>query len=128
MVSKHQQKNHRAISLIDGFYRSVTPPLSLAARLSLPLPHSRRPWKGEEARLVSAVARVAVTLDLEATGGSAAPREGRAVFTVYAFRTGGPGVISLFQEWDNWAVENRFAESFPLSETMKQIIQVGRGM
>ena len=85
---------------------------------------SRRPWT--EPQKLDLVASVAVTLDLEATGGLAKPREGRVIFNVFAFTQNGPGVKSIFQPWDDWGAVSRFSEGFPLKNTMTCLSQVCR--
>ena len=92
--------------------------------LSTPHSNSRRPWLADRPLAADSIASIAVALDLEATGGPTAPREGRAVFTVYAFKTGGSGTRSLFSGWDDWGGHNRFMEPFTLSKTMEQIMGV----
>ena len=86
-------------------------------------PNSRRPWMLDRP-LADSIASIVGVLDLEATGGPTAPREGRAVFTVYAFKSGGSGTRSLFTGWDDWGTHNRFMEEFALSKTMEQIMEV----
>ena len=105
--------------------------LSITANLPLP-PHSspslpsRRPFN--EVPRIECAASIAVTLDLEPTGGLAAPREGKATFTIYAFPSAGVGCRLLFQAWDEWgAAFVRFAEGFPLKKTMAMMMKVFGG-
>ena len=98
----------------------ANPPLPPHSSRSLP---SRRPFN--EVPRIECAASVAVTLDLEPTGGLAAPREGKVTFTVYAFPLGGVGLRSLFQSWDEWgATFIRFTEGFPLKKTMTMLMKV----